>query len=61
VESIWHIGFAVPDWLEIFETDVRDPLDTYTRATSPMPPASELQPELSRSFRLANAHKASAA
>jgi hypothetical protein len=34
------------DWLEVFETDVRDPLDTYARATSPMPSASARQPEL---------------
>jgi len=48
------------EWLEVFETDARDPLGTYARAISPMPPAaSELQPELSRSFRLAHAHGAS--
>jgi hypothetical protein len=56
-------GFPEPaEWLEVFETDARDPLDTYARAISPMPSAaSELQPQLSRSFRLAHAHKASAA
>jgi len=48
------------EWLQVFETDARDPLDTYARATSPVPSsASELQPELSRSFRLAHAHRAS--
>ena len=54
-------GFPEPaEWLEVFETDARDPLDTYARATSPVPSsASELQPELSRSFRLAHAHGAS--
>jgi hypothetical protein len=54
-------GFPEPaEWLQVFETDARDPLDTYARATSPVPSsASELQPELSRSFRLAHAHRAS--
>jgi hypothetical protein len=49
------------EWLEVFETDARDPLDTYARATSPTPSASEIQPDLSRSFRLAHAYKPSAA
>jgi hypothetical protein len=54
-------GFPEPaEWLEVFETDARDPLDTYARAINSMPSAaSELQPELSRSFRLAHAHRAS--
>jgi hypothetical protein len=54
-------GFPEPaEWLQVFETDARDPLTTYARATSPVPSsASELQPELSRSFRLAHAHRAS--
>jgi len=54
-------GFPEPaEWLEIFETDARDPLDTYARAINSMPSAaSELHPELSRSFRLAHAHRAS--
>jgi len=54
-------GFPEPaEWLEVFETDARDPLGTYARAINPMPSAaSELQPELSRSFRLAHAHRAS--
>ncbi len=48
------------DWLEVFETDARDPLDTYARATSPMPSAPEFQPELSRSFRLVHVYTAGA-
>jgi hypothetical protein len=55
-------GFPEPaDWLEVFETDARDPLDTYARATSLTPSVSETQPDLSRSFRLAHAYKTSAA
>ena len=46
------------EWLEVFETDARDPLDTYARATRSMPSAPELQPELSGSFRLVHAHQA---
>ena len=40
-------------WLEIFETDVPDPLSAYRRATS-QTPRSQVQPELSQSFRLAD-------
>jgi hypothetical protein len=55
-------GFPEPaDWLEVIETDARDPLDTYARVTSLTPSVSETQPDLSRSFRLAHAYKTSAA
>jgi hypothetical protein len=40
-------------WLEIFETDYPDPLHAYPRAASHTPPASQIQPQLSQSFRLA--------
>ena len=45
------------EWLEVFETDDPDPLHTYLRATSHMLPASQIQPQLSQSFRLAGARK----
>jgi hypothetical protein len=44
-------------WLEVFETDDPDPLHTYPRAASDTAPTSQIQPELSQSFRLA-AHSA---
>ena len=43
------------EWLEIFETDDPDPLRAYPRATSHTPPAPQIQPQLSQSFRLAGA------
>jgi 8-hydroxy-5-deazaflavin:NADPH oxidoreductase len=42
------------DWLEIFETDDPDPLHAYPRAASHTPPAPQIQPQLSESFRLAS-------
>jgi predicted dinucleotide-binding enzyme len=42
-------------WLEVFETDHPDPLHAYPQATSRTPPASQIQPQLSESFRLAGA------
>jgi 8-hydroxy-5-deazaflavin:NADPH oxidoreductase len=45
------------EWLEVFETDDPDPLHTYPRATSHTLPASQIQPQLSESFRLAGARK----
>ena len=46
-------GFPEPaEWLEIFETDDPDPLHVYPRA-SHTPPGSQIQPQLSESFRLA--------
>jgi hypothetical protein len=45
------------EWLEVFETDDPDPLHTYPRATSQMPPASQIHPELSQSFRLVGTRK----
>jgi hypothetical protein len=41
------------EWLEIFETDVRDARNAYARATSDPPRSSSVEPELSESFRLA--------
>ena len=41
------------EWLEVFETDDPDPLHTYPRATRHTLPASQIQPQLSQSFRLA--------
>jgi hypothetical protein len=41
------------EWLEVFETDDPDPLHAYPRATSDTLPASQIQPELSESLRLA--------
>jgi hypothetical protein len=43
------------EWLEIFETDNPDPLHTYPQATRHTPPAPQIQPQLSQSFRLASA------
>ena len=40
-------------WLEVFETDDPDPLHAYPRAASHTLPASQIQPQLSQSFRLA--------
>jgi hypothetical protein len=46
-------GFPEPaGWLEVFETDDPDPLRAYQRATSDAPPAPQIQPQLSESFRL---------
>jgi hypothetical protein len=45
------------EWLEVFETDDPDPLHAYPRATSHTPPAPQIQPRLSQSFRLAGARK----
>jgi hypothetical protein len=47
------------EWLEVFETDDPDPLHTYPQATSHTPPAPQIQPELSQSFRLAGTRKTS--
>jgi hypothetical protein len=41
------------EWLEVFETDVPDPLRAYARTASHTPPAPQIRPELSQSFRLA--------
>ena len=49
------------EWLEVFETDDPDPLHTYLRATSHTLPASQIQPQLSESFRLAGARKTNGA
>jgi hypothetical protein len=48
-------------WLEIFETDYPDPLHAYPRAASHTPPASQIQPQLSQSFRLAGTPKTNGA
>jgi hypothetical protein len=48
-------------WLEVFETDDPDPLHAYGRATSQTPPGSQIQPELSQSFRLAGTRQTSGA
>jgi hypothetical protein len=39
------------EWLEVFETDDPDPLHAYSRANSDTLPTSQIQPELSQSFR----------
>ena len=44
-------------WLEVFETDNPDPLHAYPRATRHTPPAPQIQPQLSQSFRLAGTRK----
>jgi 8-hydroxy-5-deazaflavin:NADPH oxidoreductase len=49
------------EWLEVFETDDPDPLHTYLRAPSHTLPASQIQPQLSESFRLAGARKTNSA
>ncbi len=55
-------GFPQPaGWLEVFETDARDALGTYARATGGRPSAAEVQTELTRSFRLAHVYTTSAA
>ena len=43
---------APAEWLEVFETDDSHPLHAYPRVTSITPPASQIQPQLSQSFRL---------
>lgn len=48
-------------WLEVFETDDPDPLHAYPRAASHTPPASQIEPQLSQSFRLADTRKANGA
>jgi len=45
------------EWLEVFETDNPDPLHAYPRVTSHTLPASQIQPQLSQSFRLAGTRK----
>jgi len=45
------------EWLEVFETDDPDPLHAYPRAIRHTPPAPQIQPQLSQSFRLASARK----
>ena len=45
------------EWLEVFETGDPDPLHAYPRATRHTPPASQIQPQLSQSFRLAGSRK----
>jgi predicted dinucleotide-binding enzyme len=49
------------EWLEVFETDDPDPLHTYLRTTSHTLPASQIQPQLSESFRLAGTRKTNGA
>jgi hypothetical protein len=49
------------EWLEIFETDDTDPLHTDPRAIGGTAPASQIQPQLSQSFRLAGTPKTSTA
>jgi hypothetical protein len=49
------------EWLEVFETDDPDPLHAYPRATSRALPASQIQPQLSQSFRLAGTRKTNGA
>jgi hypothetical protein len=49
------------EWLEVFETDDPDPLHAYLRAASHTLPAAQIQPQLSESFRLADAHKTNGA
>ena len=48
-----------PAWLEIFETDLKDPLAAYARAfdaLAPQPPAGEVRERSSHSFALVAAH-----
>ena len=52
---------APAEWLEVFETDDPDPLHAYPRAASHTPPASQIQPQLSQSFRLAGTRKTNGA
>ena len=49
------------EWLELFETDDPNPLHAYPRVTSHTLPASQIQPQLSQSFRLAGTHKTNGA
>jgi len=49
------------EWLEVFRTDDPDPLHAYPRAASHTLPAAQIQPQLSESFRLADAHKSNGA
>jgi hypothetical protein len=49
------------EWLEVFETDDPDPLHAYPRAISQTPPGSQIQPQLSQSFRLAGTRRTSGA
>jgi len=45
------------EWLEVFETDDPDPLHAYARATGHTPSESQIQPQLSQSFRLTDARE----
>lgn len=50
-----------PAWLEIFETDLKDPLAAYGRvfaALGPQRPADEVRERSSHSFALVAAHRA---
>jgi predicted dinucleotide-binding enzyme len=49
------------EWLEVFETDDPDPLHAYPRAASHTQPASQIQLQLSQSFRLAGTRKTNGA
>jgi hypothetical protein len=49
------------EWLEVFETDNPDPLHAYPRVTSHTLPASQIQPQLTQSFRLAGTRKTNGA
>jgi hypothetical protein len=40
------------EWLEVFETDARDPLDTFAQAPSDTPSTPAIEAVLSESFRL---------
>ena len=50
-----------PEWLEIFETDDPDPLSTFSRVTGDTLSSSQIEPQLSQSFRMAVARKSSGA
>jgi hypothetical protein len=45
------------EWLEVFETDARDPLDTFAQAPSDTPSVPAIEPVLSESFRLVGTSK----
>jgi hypothetical protein len=45
------------EWLEVLETDDPDPLHAYARATGHTPSESQIQPQLSQSFRLTDARE----
>jgi hypothetical protein len=50
-----------PEWLEIFETDQRDPLNAHAQSLdklTPWLPDAEIQPRRSGSFRLVSAYPA---